>query len=256
MRYWIRGMNALFSLVVFLCFFVAVAYAGYALWDNSQVYAAAANVREELLQFKPSADPKTEEGPTFAELQRINDDVCAWVTLDNTGIDHPVLQGTDNLTYINRDVYGNFALAGSIFLDSRNDSRFSDPYSLLYGHHMENSGMFGDLDLYKDAQFFRDNTSGLLMTPDGVYDLEIFAYLLVKASDEYIFEPEAWQGDLESAFSYVEENAIHLRQETWESLGSEDRILALTTCSGEFSDARTVVLALMHPRHMDAQEGS
>ena len=147
MRYWIRGLNALFSLVVLLCFFVVVAYAGYALWDNSQVYAAAENVRDEMLQFKPQPDAE-EGGPTFHELQAVNPDVCAWVTLDNTNIDHPVLQGTDNLSYINRDVYGNFSLAGSIFLDSRNDSHFSDPYSLLYGHHMDNSGMYGDLDLY------------------------------------------------------------------------------------------------------------
>ena len=49
---------------------------------------------------------------------------------------------------------------------------------------------------------------------------------------------------------------MYLRQETWERLGSEDRILALSTCSGEFSDARTVVLAVMHPRHTDVQEGS
>lgn len=255
MRYWIRGLNALFSLVVFLCFFVVVAYAGYALWDNSQVYAAVENVRDEMLQFKPQPDSE-EAGPTFDELQAVNPDVCAWVTLDNTNIDHPVLQGTDNLTYINRDVYGNFSLAGSIFLDSRNDPHFSDPYSLLYGHHMENSGMFGDLDLYKDAAFFQENKTGLLMTPDGVYDLEIFACLLVEASDAYFFEPEAWQGDLESAFAHVKENAMYLREETWENLGKDSRILALTTCSGEFSDARTVVLAWMHPRHMDAQEGS
>ena len=255
MRYCIRGLNALFSLVVFLCFFVVVAYAGYALWDNSQVYAAAENVRDEMLQFKPQPDGE-EGGPTFHELQAVNPDVCAWVTLDNTNIDHPVLQGTDNLSYINRDVYGNFSLAGSIFLDSRNDTAFADPYSLLYGHHMENSGMFGDLDLYKDEGFFRENRTGLLMTPEGVYDLEIFSCLLVEASDEYIFEPEAWQEDLESAYSHVEENAMYLRQETWERLGSEGRILALSTCSGEFSDARTVVLAVMHPRHTDVQEGS
>ena len=126
MRYWIRGLNALFSLVVLLCFFVVVAYAGYALWDNSQVYAAAENVRDEMLQLKPQ--PAAEEGgPTFHELQAVNPDVCAWVTLDNTNIDHPVLQGTDNLSYINRDVYGNFSLAGSVFLDSRNDTAFADP---------------------------------------------------------------------------------------------------------------------------------
>lgn len=183
MGYVLRGLNALFSLIVLLCFFVVAAYAGYALWDNSQVYAAAENVRDGLLQLKPPEDPEGEEGPTFEDLKAINPDVCAWVTLDNTNIDHPVVQGQDNLTYVNRDVYGNFALAGSIFLDSRNDSSFSDPYSLLYGHHMENSGMFGDLALYKEEDFFQENSTGYLITPEGVYDLEIFASLVVSASD-------------------------------------------------------------------------
>lgn len=248
MGYVLRGLNTLFSLIVLLCFFVVAAYAGYALWDNSQVYAAAENVRDEMLQLKPPEDPEGEEGPTFEELKAINPDVYAWVTLDNTNIDHPVLQGQDNLTYVNRDVYGNFALAGSIFLDSRNDSSFSDPYSLLYGHHMENSGMFGDLALYKDEDFFQENSTGYLITPEGVYDLEIFASLVVSASDQYIFDPEIWHTEEAAALAHVKENALYLRENIFQDLDENSRILALSTCSGEFSDARTVVLAKMIPR--------
>lgn len=248
MGYVLRGLNALFSLIVLLCFFVVAAYAGYALWDNSQVYAAAENVRDEMLQLKPPEDPEGEEGPTFEELKAVNPDVCAWVTLDNTNVDHPVLQGQDNLTYVNRDVYGNFALAGSIFLDSRNDSSFSDPYSLLYGHHMENSGMFGDLALYKEEDFFQENSTGYLITPEGVYDLEIFASLVVSASDQYIFDPEIWHTEEAAALAHVKENALYLREHIFQDLDENSRILALSTCSGEFSDARTVVLAKMIPR--------
>ena len=248
MGYVLRGLNALFSLIVLLCFFVVAAYAGYALWDNSQVYAAAENVRAEMRQLKPPEDPEGEEGPTFEELKAINPDVYAWVTLDNTNIDHPVVQGQDNLTYVNRDVYGNFALAGSIFLDSRNDSSFSDPYSLLYGHHMENSGMFGDLALYKEEDFFQENSTGYLITPEGVYDLEIFASLVVSASDQYIFDPEIWHTEEAAALAHVKENALYLRENIFQDLDENSRILALSTCSGEFSDARTVVLAKMIPR--------
>ena len=67
---------------------------------------------------------------SFEELLAINPDVCAWVSLDNTKVDYPVLQGANNMIYLNQDVYGDFALAGSIFLDSRNDRTFSDRYSL------------------------------------------------------------------------------------------------------------------------------
>ena len=90
------------AIVAVLLMLLAV-YAGYALWDNQQVYAAAAEVRTSLLEMKPA-----EDGPSFAALRAVNPDVCAWVTLDGTGVDYPVVQGTDNLTYVNTDVYGNF----------------------------------------------------------------------------------------------------------------------------------------------------
>ena len=183
-RLFLKGANALVSFVVAVFLVVAGAYSVYALWDNEQIYAAADNVQADMIKLKPkitvAESEEEEEGATFAELLAINKDVRAWVTVDNTNIDFPVVQGEDNLSYINTDIYGNFALAGSIFLDSRNAPDFSDAYSLLYGHHMANSGMFGDLDLFKDERFFNDNRTGMLILPDRVYNLEIYACLLVR----------------------------------------------------------------------------
>ena len=119
-----RAADFLVSTVVVLFLVVAGAYSAYALWDNSQVYAAADNVQAELLQFKPKAG--ADNGASFEELLGINPDVCAWVTLDNTAIDYPVVQGEDNFTYVNTDVYGDFSLAGSIFLDVNCDKNFTD----------------------------------------------------------------------------------------------------------------------------------
>ncbi len=98
----------------------------------------------------------------------MNADVKGLVTVDNATSIIPFLQGTDNLTYVNTDVYGEFALAGSIFMDSRNDPGFADLYTLLYGHHMEGGRMFGDLDLFKEKKLFDENRTGTLMLPDRV----------------------------------------------------------------------------------------
>ena len=128
-RFILKAANSFLNLIVVMSLFLAASYAGYALWDNNQVYAAAENVQDSMIKLKPVI---TEEaGASFEELLAVNPDVCAWVTLDNTNIDFPILQGETNLTYINKDVYGNFALAGSIFLDSRNDHDFHDLVSLL-----------------------------------------------------------------------------------------------------------------------------
>lgn len=242
----LRAANSLLNLTVAVCLLITGAYAGYALWDNSRVYAAAENVQADMIRLKPVINDE-DGGASFEELLAINPDVCAWVTLDNTKIDYPVLQGEDNLTYINRDVYGAFALAGSIYLDSRCDRTFADGYNLLYGHHMENSLMFGDLDLYKDEAFFRENTTGTLILPDRAYKLDIFSCLLVEASEDAIFEPGRWRMDIHGLLSFAKKNSLHLNEETMERLkqAGEPKILALSTCSTEFTDARTIILAVM-----------
>lgn len=246
----LRFLNAIVSLAVALCLVLAGAYSAYALWDNSRVYAAAENVQSDMLRLKPTVNEDgTEDDASFAELRHINADVCGWVTLDNTQIDHPVLQGEDNLSYINTDVYGNFALAGSIFLDSGNSSRFEDSYSLLYGHHMENSRMFGDLDLYKDETFFNENTTGELILPGKVYKLEILACLLVPASEDAIFQPGQWRDDISGLLDFASENAMHLHAGAIKTTrqAQQPKILAMSTCSTEFTDARTILLARMVP---------
>ena len=107
-------------------------------------------------------------------------------------------------------------MAGSIFLDSRNDGNFTNTYSLLYGHYMEQSKMFGDLELYKDKTFFNENQTGTLILPDRVYDLEIYACMSVLASEDVIFEPELWQGDIDELMKFTESNALNLNKAVFE----------------------------------------
>ncbi|MCI7812262.1 MAG: class B sortase [Lachnospiraceae bacterium] len=255
-RFILKAANSLLSLIVLISLCVAGTYAAYALWDNRQIYSAAEDVQADMIKLKPVIEDEDSGGASFEELMAINPDVHAWVVLDNTKVDYPVLQGDTNLTYINKDVYGNFALAGSIYLDSRNDSHFSDAYSVLYGHHMEKGSMFGDLDLYKEEAFFEENTTGMLFLPDRAYNLEIFACLVVKASDDYIYEPERWQTDINGLISYAEENSMYLHEEVIEKMKqmSNPQILAFTTCSSEFTDARTIILAAMEPYRAADQE--
>jgi len=253
-RFALRAADFLLNAVVVLFLLTAGAYSAYALWDNAQVYRAADDVQAELLAFKPRADG--ENSASFEELRAVNPDVKGWLTLDHTSIDYPVLQGESNFSYVNTDVYGAFALAGSIFLDVDCDADFGDPYSLLYGHHMENGRMFGDLDLYKGENFFRENTTGTLVLPDRTYHLEVFACLVVPASEDAIFDPEQWADGLDGLFPFVREHALHLHEDTLTALSEapDPQVLAMSTCSAEFTDARTILLAWMKAPE-DAKEG-
>ena len=248
----LRAANSLFNLVVILLLLAAGSYSAFALWDNQRIYAAAGDVQADMMKLKPEVITTEEDsGADFSELLAVNPDVCGWITLDNTNVDYPVLQGETNFTYINTDVYGNFALAGSIFLDTRCSKEFTDPYSLIYGHHMADSKMFGDLDLYKDETFFQENTTGSLVLPGKAYQLEIIACLLVPASEDHIFEPTTWQdSNISRLLEFVENNALNLHDEIMRELKAAKnpfKILALSTCSYEYTDARTIVLTWMKP---------
>ena len=164
----------------------------------------------------------------------------------------------DNLTYVNTDVYGDFALAGSIFLDSRCDRTFHEKYALLYGHHMDNSKMFGDLDLYEDQAFFEENISGMLILPDRAYELETFAFLKVPASEDAIFSPQQWQTDTDGLLEFVQKEAVYIREDVMGRIGTTEdlsQILAMSTCSSEYTDARTILLAVMKPYAPQEESG-
>lgn len=244
----LKGANKFLSFIMVLVLIVLGSYGVYALWDNNTVYAAAKNVQADMFKLKPVVD--SDGKASFEELLAINPDVSAWVSLDNTTIDHPILQGESNLSYINTDVYGDFALAGSIFLDTRSDRGFNDPYSLVYGHDMVEGRMFGDLSLYKNEKFFNGNSTGELILPDRSYSLKIYAAIVTESSDEMIFNPDSHKDGLNGLMEYTEKNALYIRSEMTEDLmrrvNNENlQILSLTTCSAEFTDARTIILAVM-----------
>ena len=54
--------------------------------------------------------------PGFKDLLSQNKDTVAWLKMDGTHIDHPVVQGKDNFEYINKGFDGKFYQGGSIFL--------------------------------------------------------------------------------------------------------------------------------------------
>ena len=102
----LKAANTIINFIVVLSLCAAGLYAVYALWDNNRIYAAAEDVQADMKKLKPDAD---QDKASFEELLAINPDVCAWVSLDNTKVDYPVLQGANNMIYLNQDVYGDFA---------------------------------------------------------------------------------------------------------------------------------------------------
>ena len=188
--------------------------------------------------------PYKPAGEDLASLQEVAEDAIAWITLDDTTVDYPIMQGEDNYEYLNKDPFGKFALAGSIFLDNRNASDFSDVYSLVYGHHMSGEYMFGALDAYADMMYFDGHRTGTLLTERGEIPLSIIGFYQTDASDTMVFDPEE---DHSNMLEFVRANSeIYREPEVRSGTDAADlRIVALTTCKSPTTTKRTVLFAAL-----------
>lgn len=111
---------------------------------------------------------KQEETVTvdFASLQAINPDIVAWLRIPGV-LEYPVVRGEDNSYYLNHTVQKTYNIAGSIFLDYRNERDFSDSKNIIYGHNMKDGSMFHVLRNYQDIDFFQGHTNMEVYLPDG-----------------------------------------------------------------------------------------
>lgn len=178
---------------------------------------------------------------SFQELRKINPDVVAWLTLDGTSIDHPVVKGKDNFEYLDKDFYGKDYAGGTLFLDEQCPRDFSEKNQLIHGHHMSGGAMFGDLKKYLQKNFFQNNHPGQLLTPTARYDLELLGAGVYDAYDGKIYRID---GSLSRPLQAYED----CKQKGKRSLEAGEKLLALSTCSGDMDDQRIVVFWAMRKR--------
>lgn len=176
----------------------------------------------------------------FDELAKINPDICAWIQMDGTHIDNPVVKGKDNFEYLDKGFDGRQYAGGTLFLDYRNAKDFSDSYCIIHGHNMEGGAMFGDLNKYEDKQFFNRYKKGKLLTPTWDYDLVVIGVAEIDAYNDKVYYP-FYEGGIKIPLAEMKANAINMRTV---KMGN-DKLLALSTCTGAMDTTRTVVFCRM-----------
>lgn len=232
-----RAGNRFLSLAVTIMILVMLLYGGYSLWDTYMTYQGAF-ASGDLLKFKPASDGEETANPTLEELQAINPDVRGWLTIDDTHIDYPVVQGQTDMDYINKDVYGEFSLSGSIFLSCLNSPDFSDSYTLLYGHHMDNGGMFGDVVEFVKEDYFEAHTAGTLYLTGSTWRITLFACVEADAYDGTIYNVTAHADGNEKLLQYIQEKAVQYREI---GVTAQDSIIGLSTCAEAATNGRVIL---------------
>ena len=236
----ITGMVNFITLTVIL---LLLAYAGYALWDSSQIYQAAD--KSHYAVYKPTVE---DEGKSFKELQALNSEVIAWLNVYGTNIDYPVAQGQDNMKYVNTNAEGLYSLSGAIFLDYQNSMDFTDFNSILYGHHMEKNTMFGEIGNFSDRNVFDSHLYGNLYFNESDHGIEFFAFVHADAYDNEVFRPNVKGEARERYLDNLLAKAIHTRDI---GVTIQDRIVLLSTCSLSSTNGRDILIGRLNDEAYD-----
>ena len=232
-----RVGNRILSIMAGILILLMLSYGMYSLWDTYKIYANSF-ADEELLKFRPTDDG--EDNPTLKDLKKLNPDVKAWIQVPKTNIDYPVVQGQDDMEYINKNVYGEFELSGAIFLSCLNKDDFSDPYNLVYGHNMKNGGMFADVADFTNKEYFETHQKGKLYLTDATRKIRFFACMKVTAADAKIYHPDGYRREnLKDLLDYIQANAVQYRDV---NVADENSLIALSTCSEAETNGRVVLI--------------
>ena len=230
----IKAVNSIINNTLLVIILLLAAFAGYALWDSQQIHHAAD--KSNYAVYKPSV---ADEGKSFKELQDINPEVFAWLTVYGTNIDYPVTQGHDNMKYVNTNAEGQYSLSGAIFLDSNNSKDFSDFSNIVYGHHMAKNVMFGELDEFSDINKFETHKYGYLYFDGEEHGLEFFAFIHTDAYDYSVFNTFIDDDMRQEHLDGLLAKAIHMRDI---GVTTQDRIVLLSTCSSTSTNGRDLLL--------------
>lgn len=194
----------------------------------------AAYIKEELIELIDIPEIPPEEpsfSVDFTELKNINPDVVGWIVVEGTQINYPIVQGKNNSFYLNHSYDKKWSGFGSVFMDYKSSSDFTDYNTFIYGHHTKDGSMFGELYKYLDEGFYNAQPFFYLYTPTKNYRVEVFsAYVNKSDSDSYKDKFSSIE-DFQKYLNYIIDKSNYKTNTNVDV--NKDKIITLYSCSRE-----------------------
>lgn len=205
--------------------------------DNSEIFETAGS--------GSSVNTSSENGTSFLEVNledkiSINADTVAWIYVNGTKVNYPVVQSEDNNFYLTHDFYKKENVTGWVFADFRSDFSNLGKNTIIYGHNLVNRTMFGSLVwLLRDSWYNDANNHFVKISTVSSNSIwEIFSV--------YVIEPEIYylttnftKEEFEKFIRIISERSIY---DFGIEVTIDDRIITLQTCN-DAGNKRVVVHA-------------
>ena len=235
--------------VITVCLVGIILVSGYkigkTMWDYQVAKSAYTNISEKTAK----VDPKQFTGVVdWKALKKVNPDVQGWLYQKGTVINYPVVQGTDNDTYLHTRFDKQWSGGGTLFVDCRMEKDFKGFNSIIYGHHMKDGSMFRSIRGYTKEDGYYDKHKTLeLATPHGNYHLVVFSAFITKATDENTYKMTYDEAEKQAYIDRAwERSELPITRDSVD-VTKNDRLVTLSTCAYDYEEARYIVMCKMVP---------
>lgn len=235
--------------VITVCLIGIILVSGYKIGKTMWEYQVAKSAYTNISEKTAKVDPKQFTGVVdWKALKKVNPDVQGWLYQKDTVINYPVVQGTDNDTYLHTRFDKQWSGGGTLFVDCRMEKDFKGFNSIIYGHHMKDGSMFRSIRGYTKEDGYYDKHKTLeLATPHGNYHLVVFSAFITKATDEDTYKMTYDEAEMQAYIDRAwERSELPITRDSVD-VTKNDRLVTLSTCAYDYEEARYIVICKMVP---------
>lgn len=220
-----------YFIIYFLLFFVLI-YSGIKIYewyrDKNKNNEIAKKIKETVI-VESNGENEEEYLIDFDKLKEQNNEAIAWIKVNNTNIEYPVVKTKNNEFYLNHSFDKSENLGGWIFADYKNKFNGTDKNIVIYGHNMKDNSMFGTMQKILNPEWYNneENTNIILKTEGENYIYKVFSIYRIENEDYYIKTEFNNDSEFEQFLNTLKARSI--KDFNMDMLES-DSILTLSTC--------------------------
>ncbi len=188
----------------------------------------------------------TKYNQIFDELSGINNETVGWLTVNNTKVNYPVVQHTDNDFYLKKDFNKNKNSYGWIFMDYRNNIYNLSNNTIIWGHNSRTGLMFGTLRYVTNESWYKNPDNQIITFNTKVKNMKwkIFSIYKIPVTNDYLYANFGNLDEFQTFLDMIRGRSIY---DFGVNVTKEDHILTLSTCgtSTTNSTTRLVVHAVL-----------
>lgn len=169
----------------------------------------------------------------FEQLKQMNNQIVAWLKVNGTKVEYPVVQAEDNDYYLNRNLDKKNNVGGWVFVDYRNKLDGTDKNIIIYGHNMKDGSMFGTLKSILTKEWYNNEENYIidLIAEKEEQKYEVFSVYQIESEDYYIKTNFA-NDDFGKFVETLKDRSV---KDFNVEVTSQDSILTLSTCGSNNS---------------------